>query len=124
MYKKVAKKAVFALIPKLVNSLYSLVFSSKPKSLFNAKKQLSIPRKKSDMRAISKQQYDHIVEARIALQNFNIGKTGTERKSRAELVKVLNQELGLNKSETFYGEVWAGRKNREDLLDAPMHSTY
>ena len=110
-----AKTALLSAIPKLVGSLHDLIFT---RSHIQKKTKKKAIRKVVDTRPITVDQYDFIIAARNQARLSNVGKVGTDRKTLAELTIELNALLGLDKSITYYGDIWANRKKRESCTGA------
>ena len=122
MVNPYAKTALLSVIPKLVHTAYDFLFGKKPKKFLSTTKRLKIQRKPADTRPISRQQYDYINDARVAWRLYNLERKGSERKTRTDLVNAINSALNLDKSESYYGDIWAGRKKRESFIDANQQS--
>lgn len=110
-----AKTAIVSAIPKLVGSLHDFIFS---RNHIQKKPKKTSIRKIVDTRPITVEQYDFIIAARNQARIFNADKRGADRKTVAELTNELNALLNLDKSITYYGDIWANRKKRESCTGA------
>lgn len=114
------KKALLSVIPSLVTAVHVILFGKRNKKVLPSKAHLKLPRKPVDTTPISVQQYDYINAARVAWLTYNLDKHGADRKSRLDLVNAVNEVLNLNKSESYFGDIWSNRKKRESCVDVDL----
>jgi hypothetical protein len=114
------KKTILSTLTKLVHTGISALISKKVRDSSSVKKRLKVQRKRADTRMITLAQYDFILDARTEWLVYNLNHKGIKRKSRQELVDAINLHLGLDKSESYYNEIWSGKKRRESLIEVPV----
>lgn len=113
-----ATKAASAAIPQLVNAGVKWFLN-----LFSeAEPEIPKPVKKSpkpyDRTKITRHQFDLIIELHSVFILENMHRAiGVRAQNTTELCVSLNEILGLNKSKTFYSNIWNGHVDRDSLSE-------
>lgn len=102
-----------AQVPKLLENTYDYFFGEEAKEVKTIEVKKSL-RKKSDKTRITQYQFDFIQDAYTQWFIFN-QKNPTRKKSRADLVAVLNYQLEMNKGITSYSNIWNNKIDRNTL---------
>jgi hypothetical protein len=114
------KKAIISAISRVIHRGITAFIFKRARNMTSVKSRLKVPRKRPDTRLITLYQYDFILEARTEWVVYNLNNKGTKRKTRQELVDAINLHLGLDKSESYYNEIWSGKKKRESFVEVPL----
>lgn len=102
-----------AQVPKLLESTYDYFFGEETKEVLLIETVKST-RKKSDKTRLTQYQFDFIHDAYKQWFIFNQDNP-SRKKSRADLVEVLNYQLGMNKGITSYSNIWNNKIDRNTL---------
>ncbi len=102
-----------AQVPKLLENTYDYFFGEDTKEV-KVIETLKPPRKRSDKTRFTQCQFDFIQDAYKQWFIFNQDNP-SRKKSRADLVDVLNYQLGMNKGITSFSNIWNNKIDRDTL---------
>lgn len=91
------------------------LFSSDHDETEQPKRIPSSKRKRPDNSKLTQWKMDFIIYAHQEWLAYNEGKPMHERKSAQDLVDVINDRLGTDKSQKYLSRVWNGHFKREEL---------
>lgn len=72
-------------------------------------------RKKPDHTKLTQYHYDFIVHARLQWEQYNRDRPYRERKTVSDLVAVINDRMGTDKSQRALARIWTGEIPRDSL---------
>lgn len=113
-----ATKAISTAIPQLVNAGVKWFLDLFPTAESEIPKSVKKSPRPYDRTKITKHQFDLVIELHniFMLENKHRA-TGVRAQNTTELTTSLNGILGLNKSKTFYANIWNGHVDRDSLSE-------